>query len=117
MLLDIFLPPTPGVPCADKFGVVFEAGRNGLAAMRVPLRIIELLLYLGYNEITCLYKLDHLPFLFRGTPFLEGDKIGKDESIAIIGIARAIRLLRVRRGQRKRFVGIRLNWGLVECDG
>lgn len=98
MLLDIFLPTTPGVPCADKFGMVFEAGWNGLAAMRVPLWMIELLLYLSYNEITCLYKLDHLPFLFRGTPFLEGDKIWKDESIAIIGIARAVRLLRVRRG-------------------
>ena len=78
--------------------MVFETRWNGLAAMCVPLRFTELLLYLSYNETTCLYKFYHLPFLFCGAPFLEGGKIWKDEGIAIIGIARTVRLFRVSSG-------------------
>lgn len=73
VFLYIFLAAASGVTGADEFGVVLEAGRDGLTTMRVAL-----------------HELDHLGFLFVISPFLECVEIGEDEGVAVIGIARAI---------------------------
>lgn len=74
MFLDILFAAAAGVAGADELGVVFEARRDRFAAVGVAL-----------------YELDHLCFLFVGSPFLEGGHVGEDEGVAVVGVARAIR--------------------------
>lgn len=74
MFLDILFATTAGMTGTDEFGVVLEAGRDCFAAVGIAF-----------------YELDHLCFLFVGPPFLEGGDVGKDEGVAIVGVAGAIR--------------------------
>lgn len=74
MFLDIFLAATAGMAGTDEFGVIFEAGRDGLATVGVAF-----------------HEFDHLSFLFVCSPFLKGGDVGKDEGVAIVGVAGAIR--------------------------
>lgn len=73
MFLDVLFATAARVAGADEFGVVFEAGRDGFAAVRVAL-----------------YELDHLCLLFVRAPLQEGGGVGEDEGIAVVGVARAI---------------------------
>jgi hypothetical protein len=75
MLLDILLPPAPGVPCTDELCVVLEARRDSFAAVCVALD-----------------EFDHLCLFLVGTPGMESGEIGEDESISVISLAGAIGL-------------------------
>lgn len=74
VLFHILFPPTASMPRTDKLGVVFEAGRDGFAAMRVSF-----------------HKLDNLFLLFACAPCLELVQISKYECVTVVGFARAIR--------------------------
>ena len=42
------------------------------------------------SGLSCLYKLNHLPFLFLIAPFVKGFEIGKNEGITVVSVARAV---------------------------
>lgn len=74
VFLYILFATAPRMPGADEFGVIFETGRNGFATVSVAL-----------------HKFNHLSFFLMLPPFLEGNEVGKYESVSIVTIATAIR--------------------------
>jgi hypothetical protein len=74
MFLDILLPATSGVSCADELGVVLESWWYGLATVSVAL-----------------YEFDDLGLFLAHSPLMKGREISKDEGVTIVRVARAIR--------------------------